>query len=187
MCFLIAATVYTMPVQAKQTTELSMMPLFQLNPTAPADLVIQSHRFDTNESGLVFNGCVSVLQDMGYAVTGGDRPLGLVVARRKAEVPKAGLEHAVAEAALVTTTIILSLLTGQDMVTDLPEQVEQTIFISLLVSAETENSTRVRLSIDRDMLYDNGRVIPDHTESPLIYQEFFGKLSKSVFLEAHQL
>jgi hypothetical protein len=95
--------------------------------------------------------------------------------------------HAVAEAAIVVTTVILSLLSGQDMVTDLPEQVEQSIFVSLLVSAETENQTRVRLSIDRDMLYDTGVIIPDHTELPLIYQEFFEKLSKAVFLEAHQL
>ena len=73
------------------------------------------------------------------------------------------------------------------MVTDLPEQVAQTIFVSLLVSADGESQTLVRLSIDRDMLYDTGFIIPDHTELPLIYQEFFEKLSRAVFLEAHQL
>jgi len=184
---LAAMVIDPMPACANQTAELSMMPLFQLNPTAPADLAIQSRRFDTNATGVVLNGCLSVLQDMGYSINNGDRYLGLVVASKRAEVLPPGMGHAVAEAAIVVTTVILSLLSGQDMVTDLPEQVEQSIFVSLLVTAETENQTRVRLSIDRDMLYDTGVIIPDHTELPLIYQEFFEKLSKAVFLEAHQL
>jgi len=45
----------------------------------------------------------------------------------------------------------------------------------------------VRLSIDRDMIYDHGGVIADHTELPLVYQEFFGKLSKSVYFEGERL
>ena len=172
---------------AGQIVELSMTPLFQLNPTDPADLAMQSRRFDTSDNDVVLNGCLSVLQDMGYNISSGNRQLGLVVANRKAEVLPPGLGHAVAEAAVVVTTVILSLLTGEDLVTDLPEQVEQTIFVSLLVSVESESQTRVRLSIDRDMLYDNGRVIPDHTELALVYEEFFEKLARSVFLEAHQL
>jgi hypothetical protein len=37
------------------------------------------------------------------------------------------------------------------------------------------------------MVYDQGYILADHTELPLIYQEFFDKLSKSVFLEAEQI
>jgi hypothetical protein len=187
LCALATALVYPTPVQAGQTVELSMMPLFELNPTDPADIEMQSRRFDTEERSVVVNGSLSVLQDMGYSITSGDRQLGLVTAKKRAEVLPPGLDHAVAEAALVAATVLLSLLTGQDMVTDLPEQIEQTIFVSLLVSAEDESQTLVRLSIDRDMRYDNGFIIPDHTELPLIYQEFFEKLSRAVFLEAHQL
>lgn len=175
------------PALAGQIVELSMTPLFQLNPTDPADLAVQSRRFDTSDNDVVLNGCLSVLQDMGYNISSGNRQMGLVVASRRAQVLPPGLVHAVAEAALIVTTVILSLLTGEDLVTDLPEQVEQTIFVSLLVSVESESQTRVRLSIDRDMRYDNGSVIPDHTELPLVYEEFFGKLARAVFLEAHQL
>ena len=184
---LLATVTCPTPAFAGQIEELSMEPLFQLNPTDPADLAIQSRRFESNAKDVVLNGCLSVLQDMGYNISSGNRQMGLVVASRKAEVLPPGIGHAVAEAAVVVTTIILSLLSGQDMVTDLPEQVEQTIFVSLLVSVESESQTRVRLSIDRDMLYDNGRVIPDHTELPLVYEDFFEKLARAVFLEAHQL
>ena len=188
---LFAATLFlSTPLLARQTVELAMHPFFVLNPTSPADLALQRRRFDTTATDEVFNGCLSVLQDMGYLITGGDRDLGLVVASKKAKVAPPGLDHTLAEVALVTTTVILSLLTGEDMVTDLPEQVAQTIFVSLLVTAESESQgpgTRVRLSIDRDMHYDTGGTIPDHTELPLVYQEFFEKLSKSVFLEAHSI
>jgi len=46
---------------------------------------------------------------------------------------------------------------------------------------------RVRLSIDRDMTYDSGQVIADHTELPRVNEEFFSKLGKSVFLEGESL
>ena len=87
-------------------------------------------------------------------------------------------------------TVILSLLIGEDVVTDLPEQVAQRIHINLLVSTagdDARNATEVRISLDRDMLYDHGGMIPDHTELPRVYQEFFEKLSKAIYLEGEQL
>jgi hypothetical protein len=98
--------------------------------------------------------------------------------------------HAVAEAALVTVTVLLSIAVGEDLVTDLPEQVAQRIHVSLLVSesgGDDGGVTEVRVSLDRDMIYDHGGIIPDHTELPLVYQEFFAKLSRSVYLEEEQL
>jgi hypothetical protein len=89
----------------------------------------------------------------------------------------------------VTTTVILSLLVGEDLVTDLPEQVAQQIHISLLVSeSDSENGeVEVRISLDRDMHYDHGGIVPDHTELPKVYQEFFERLSRAVYLEGEQL
>ncbi|MEH6548353.1 MAG: hypothetical protein V7711_19035 [Pseudomonadales bacterium] len=175
---------------AQQTKPLEMEPLFQFNPTSADDLASQQREFSTLDLTTVLDASTSVLQDMGYSVSGGDRQLGLLHAYKVADVPKPGLDHTLAEAGLVTVTVLASLLIGQDVVMDLPEQVSQHIYVSLLVSPvprEQPRATRVRLSLDRDMLYDNGRVIADHTELLLINQEFFEKLNKSVFLEEAQL
>ena len=64
----------------------------------------------------------------------------------------------------------------------------QRIHVSLVVTKEGEDElTTVRISLDRDMIYDHGHIIPDHTELPLVYQEFFERLSSAVFLEGERL
>jgi hypothetical protein len=175
---------------ARQTEPQGMEPLFQLNPTSAADLTTQSRSFPTSDSARVQNAAVQVLQDMGYQVRGGNREIGLLYADKVADVPAAGPGHAIAEAAVIAISILAMALSGQGDIQDLPEQVAQHIYVTLLVVEETAHSSasvRVRLSIDRDMVYDQGYILADHTELPLIYQEFFEKLSKSVFLEAEQI
>ena len=175
---------------AQQTVPLAMEPLFQLNPTSAEDLSTQTRHFSTADRETVFFAAASVLQDMGFKVAGGERQFGFLAGEKTTDVPGAGVAHAVAEAALVTVTVLLSIAVGEDLVTDLPEQVAQRIHVSLLVSASGDDDggvTEVRVSLDRDMIYDHGGIIPDHTELPLVYQEFFAKLSRSVYLEEEQL
>jgi hypothetical protein len=176
--------------QANQTKPLAMEPLFQANPTDPADLSEQTRTYPTDDRAAVWLAAAAALQDMGYKITGGQKAFGLLVGQKTADVPGAGAAHGIGEAALVTTTVILSLLTGENMVTDLPEQVAQVVHVSLLVSPlhrADSRDTQVRISLDRDMIYDHGGIIPDHTELPLIYQEFFDRLSKSIYLEGQKL
>ncbi|MCX2980857.1 hypothetical protein EYC98_08215 [Halieaceae bacterium IMCC14734] len=175
--------------QAQQTQPLAMEPLFQLNPTSAADRESQTRHFPGADVDLVLEASAAVLQDMGYSIRGGERGAGLLFAQKTAPVESAGAGHAIAEAGLVTVTVLASLLVGQDMIMDLPEQVSQRVYITLLVSAATEprGLVHVRLSIDRDMTYDSGQVIADHTELPRVNEEFFSKLGKSVFLEGESL
>jgi hypothetical protein len=183
-------TLYAPVGQANQTKPLTMEPLFQVNPTDSADLSEQTRWYATADREAVLRAAATALQDMGYQVTGGQKEFGLLLGEKTADVPGAGAAHTIGEAALVTTTVILSLLTGQDMVTDLPEQVAQVVHVSLLVNALDRGAkvdTQVRISLDRDMIYDHGGIIPDHTELPLVYQEFFDRLSKSIYLEGEKL
>jgi hypothetical protein len=176
---------------AQQTDPLAMEPLFQLNPTSVADLAMQSRRFPTANSNSVLNAATQVLQDMGYQIKGGHRQLGLLYGDKVADVPRPGADHYAAEAALVAISVLAIVFGGSQIeIMDLPEQIAQQVYVTLLVVGETGHpapSVRVRLSIDRDMVYDQGYILADHTELPLVYQEFFEKLSKSVYLEAEQI
>jgi hypothetical protein len=164
-----------------------MEPFFKANPTSAQDLAEQTRRFPLADREAMVFASIGVLQDMGFKVTGGERRFGLLVGEKTADVPGAGLTHAIGEAALVTATIILSVAVGENLVMNLPEQVEQRIYVSLLVSAEPDSElTSVRISLDRDMVYDHGGIIPDHTELPLVYQEFFERLSRALYLEGEQ-
>jgi hypothetical protein len=185
----LVSSVFALPALAKQTEPLPMEPWFQLNPTSAEDLETQTRTFQKVPRSSVLFASAGVLQDMGYKITGGERRFGLLLGQKMAAVESPGAAHAIGEAALVTTTVILSLLVGEDLVTDLPEQVAQQIHISLLVSeGDSENGeVEVRISLDRDMHYDHGGIVPDHTELPKVYQEFFERLSRAVYLEGEQL
>lgn len=174
--------------EAAQTEPQDMTPLFQVNPTDAADLAAQTRLYTGTDSASVLFASAAALQDMGFKVTGGEKRFGLLVGFKRADVESAGAGHAMAEAAVVTLSIMASLLTGEDMVTDLPEQIEQVIYVSLLVTeAPSRNGIDVRISLDRDMIYDQGYSLPDHTELPLVYQDFFERLSKAIYLEGEQL
>lgn len=173
---------------ADQTRPLGMEPLFQLNPTDSADLASQTRVFPTEDRNDVLLAGAAALQDMGFGITGGERRFGLLVGSKHADVEGAGVGHAIAEGAVVATTLLLSLMVGEDLVTDLPEQIGQQIHVSILVSpSRTRPGTEVRISLDRDMIYDQGYTVPDHTELPLVYEEFFDRVSKAVFLEGERL
>ena len=173
---------------AQQTRPQGMEPYFQLNPTDAQNLGEQTRRFAQADREAVLFAGAEVLQDMGFKVTGGERRFGLLIGEKIADVPGAGLTHAVGEALVVAATTILSVAVGEDLIMDLPEQVAQRIHVSLVVTKEGEDElTTVRISLDRDMIYDHGHIIPDHTELPLVYQEFFERLSSAVFLEGERL
>jgi len=174
--------------RAAQTEPLDMSPLFQLNPTDPGDVAEQTRVFPTgNQDEVLFAGAAA-LQDMGFSITGGEKQFGLLIGEKNADVEGAGAVHAVAEAAVVALSLVGSLIAGQDMTTDLPEQISQVIHVSLLVSESDDgNATVVRISLDRDMIYDQGFIIADHTELPRVYQDFFDKLSKAIYLEVEIL
>ena len=170
-------------VGAAQTKPQAISPLFATNPTSSADLAVQTRRLHTDDSLRVLDAASALLQDMGYTVSDGSRVIGTISARRAADVEGAGIGHAVVEAVVV----LIGLVGGEAL--NLPEQVSQVIYISVLVDPDAASPgwTRVRISIDRDMIYDSGQVIPDHTELPLIYAEFFEKLARALFLEAQDL
>jgi hypothetical protein len=172
---------------AQQTRPQSMQPYFRLNPTSSRDLSEQTRRYREVEPQALLFAATSVLQDMGFKVTGGEKRFGLLLGKKTAEVPGAGLTHAVGEALLVTATTVLSVAVGENLIMDLPEQVAQRIYVSLLVTPRGDSGiTEVRISLDRDMVYDHGGIIPDHTELPRVYQEFFGRLSRAVYLEGER-
>lgn len=185
---LIVGFATSLPSEAAQTKPLSMQPLFQQNPTSPADLAEQTLVYPTPDRDTVLLASAAALQDMGFTITGSSKRFGLVAGRKEADVEGAGVGHAVTEAAVVALSVMATLLTGYDIVTDLPEQIAQVIYVCVLVSRPgNRDITEVRISLDRDMIYDQGYSLPDHTELPLVYQDFFERLSRAVYLEGEKL
>jgi hypothetical protein len=137
---------------------------------------IQTRVFDTSDGRMILSASASVLQDLGFNLDETDRKLGLVVASKQRDATEAGQ---------VALMLVVACFTGLE----LPYDDTQKIQVSLVTYPVGERGDRtvVRAVFGRAIRNTCNDVRYEILEKPQIYQEFYGKLSKSVFLEAHQI
>ena len=137
----------------------------------------QTRRFDTSDEAMLLSASAAVLQDLGFNLDESETELGLVVASKDRDAVEAGQ---------VIAAVFIAVLIGATI----PIDTRQKIRASLVTKpfGETGDQMSVRITFQRIVWNDRGQV--SKTEAltePEIYQEFFSKLSKSVFLEAHEI
>lgn len=139
---------------------------------------LQSRRFDTDEEARVMIAATQVLQDLGYTITESSSNAGVLVASKQRDATESGQV-----AGAVTLTIAAALLGVHVQPT---WDTEQTIFVTLVTTPiENAKQVEVRVSFDRRMTNNYGQQWRAEVLMEAgIYQEFFDKLSQSVFLEA---
>jgi len=137
----------------------------------------QTRRFNTGDGEMMLAAAAGVLQDLGFNIDESESRLGLVVASKERDATEAGQ---------VAGAIILGVLTGAYV----PIDDKQRIRASLVAQQDSEESEwmRVRVTFQRIVWNTQGQVSKtEGLDDPKLYQEFFSKLSKSVFLEAHEI
>jgi hypothetical protein len=71
---------------------------------------------------------------------------------------------------------------------EVPHDVEQKIRASVVTKRLGPHSCTVRITFQRTVWNNRGEISKaESLEEPELYQEFFSKLSKSVFLTAHSV
>ena len=137
--------------------------------------ILQSRRFETGDEASLLAASIGVLQDLGFNIDEGEHALGVVVGSKDRDATSAGQ---------IAGAVALSLLTGVMIATD----DEQKIRASVVTKPQSDTQTSVRVTFQRIVWNDRGLVSKTQSiEDPEIYQGFFEKLSKSVFLEAQQI
>jgi hypothetical protein len=137
----------------------------------------QSRYFDTRDEIAILSASAAVLQDLGFNLDESETELGLIVASKRRDATEVGQ---------VVGAVIIAALFGTNVVTD----DEQKIRVSLVTKPSGEQRERivVRITFQR-FIWDNegdlSRV--EAIDDPEIYQNFFTKLAKSVFLEANSI
>lgn len=161
---ILAACVQTVPKEALQLNEESLG-LRQL----------QTRAFNTsNESNLLTAGA-GVLQDLGFSIDESETHLGVIVGSKDRDAVEAGQ---------VAGAILVAALTGVAV----PIDEKQKIRASLVTRPTGKERTNFRVTFQRVVWNTNGQISKTESiEDPKIYQEFFEKLSKAVFLEANQI
>ena len=134
---------------------------------------VQSKVYENLNEEIVISSAVSVMQDLGYTIKETESKLGLVVGEKRRDATEAG------QVALAILGAFAGVRTEIDS--------NQAIKMSLVVSpVSINNNTRyqARIAIQRVVWNTAGRISKIETlNDKEIYNEFFSKLDKALFLE----
>lgn len=149
----------------------------QLPPQSLEDRQIQTRRFDGISEAELLAACAGVLQDLGFNLDESEADLGLLVASKERPAHHAGQR---------TVAKLLDLLVDIEIEVD----DEQRIRASLITTPASKepDSWYVRVTFQRIVWNTENDISKREVlNDPELHQQFFEKLSKSVFLEAHSI
>lgn len=153
----------------------------QLSTESLKNRQIQTRRFDTDEKTML-SASAAVLQDLGFTIDESETDLGVIACSKLRDATNAGQ---------IAGAIIVALLTGAVTPTDKEQLIRASIITYPITIDETDKSkyrTAVRVTFQRIVINTQNQVTRrECIIEPEIYQEFFEKLSQSVFLEAHEI
>ena len=150
---------------------------FKLSPTSLEDRQIQSRKFDTLDQKRLLAAGAGVLQDLGYNIDESNAALGVLTASRKADAK---------DTRQIVALVALGVLTGTPVAWD--EKQKITLCLVIRQSLDDRNASVARITMQR-IIWNSQGVISrvESIKAPELYQAFFDKLSKAVFLEANQI
>jgi hypothetical protein len=169
---------------------------FQLKPESAAHRAAQTREFETRDEDELLSASAAVLQDLGFQVGESVRDLGFLRAAKERSAREYGQET------WRWVLLILSVAAsagGSNAITLLPVDLHQQVNASLIVRPLNEKGDRqevrvlfYRLVWKSDGQSGNTYIAPGEQKmemirDPRIYQLFFARLSKAVFLEAHKI
>jgi hypothetical protein len=152
----------------------------QLTPQSLAARQMQTRRFDSGDEKTLLAAGGAVLQDLGFILKTSEPGLGVLVADK---------DRTAVEAKQVVGSVVLTLI-SLGAIPLLPWDHHQKISSSLVThpSEAGDSATLVRVTFRRIVWNTQNRVSKvELLDEPAFYEEFFHRLSKSVFLEAQQI
>lgn len=134
---------------------------------------LQTRRFDTLDEASLLAASTALLQDLGFNIDAAQSRLGLIVASKERDATE--------------TAQTLASLVAAVFGVNAPPDYRQTIRVCL-VTRPAAGSTALRVTFQRAIWDAQNRLtLQEAVTDDEIYQTFFAKLSKAVFLEAHSL
>ena len=163
--FVFTGCATTIPPEALQWTQETLK-----------DRQLQTRKFDTQKENDMLSACASLLQDLGFTLDESETKLGMLLGSKDRDATDGGQ---------VAAAIFLALLTGAVVPIDSVQKMRASVITRL---NEDGSSMLVRVTFQRVVWNTNGQVTTSESmKDPEIYQEFFTKLSKAIFLEAHEI
>jgi len=161
---------------------------FELSPDSPRHRAAQTRYFETRDATELLSASAAVLQDLGFHVEESVHELGFLRAGKERSAREYGQE--------IGRVAVLILSLGKLII---PVDLHQKIAATLVARPTDTSGTRheVRIMFYRVVWQGDGHRNDDYVppggqrmemvRDPVVYEQFFAKLSKAVFLEAFTL
>jgi hypothetical protein len=149
----------------------------KLNPESLQERQVQTRVFQTSDEAMVLNACAALLQDLGFNLEESESRLGVIVGSK---------DRSAVQTRQVIGALLVTVLTG----TPVPWEKNQKMRMCVVTRpiGEEKKGIAVRVTFQRIVWNTNNQVTRrECLTDPKMYQEFFDKLSKSLFLEAQQV
>jgi hypothetical protein len=149
----------------------------QMNETTVEQRQLQTRTFETSDESKILSASASLLQDLGFALDKSETKVGLIVASK---------DRSAANAGQITGAIALAVLFGTPATYD----EKQKIRVSVVThpAYDGKGGMAVRVTFQRVVWNNYGQITKlERLNDSELYLGFFEKLSKAVFLEAHQI
>jgi hypothetical protein len=155
--------------------------VFVVTPDQLARRQIETRRYDGSKEEAILIASSNVLQDLGFNLDNSETKLGVLTASKQRDAVEAGE---------VAAAILIALLGGGAM----PISKDQTIRVSLVVrpvQATNDNAPIdahfVRITFQRLVRRTDNSVMAQTLTDNELFEGFFEKLSKSIFIEAQKI
>jgi hypothetical protein len=146
-----------------------------MNKATLEDRRLQTRLFDTSDEEKILSASASLLQDLGFNLDESETDLGLLVSSKERDATEAGQ---------VFLALAVAVMGGGSTPIDETQKIRASIVTSPV--GENGKRTSVRVTFQRIVWDSYGQVSKrEKLDESEMYQEFFEKLSKAVFLEAH--
>jgi hypothetical protein len=148
-----------------------------LSPESLAQRQMQTRKYETKDEAKILAACAGLLQDMGFNIDESETKLGLISSSKMRSAVSAGQQ---------VGAILVALMGGGVMPTDKEQKMRASVITRPV--GEQGEYIAVRVTFQRIVWNTQGQVtVSESLTDPKIYQEFFDKLSKSIFLEAQEI
>ncbi|MGD0021798.1 MAG: hypothetical protein ABSC54_05790 [Smithellaceae bacterium] len=148
-----------------------------LSPESLAQRQMQTRKYETKDEAKILAACAGLLQDTGFNIDESETKLGVITSSKMRSAVSAGQQVA---------AVLVAILARSYMPTD--KQQKMRACITTRPVGESGEYIAVRVTFQRIVWNTRGQVTQSESlNDPQIYQEFFDKLSKSIFLEAQAI
>jgi hypothetical protein len=154
---------------------------FVLTPELLKQRQVETRRYSGIDESELLVACSNVLQDLGFTLENSEVKLGVLTASKQRDATNA---------AEVAGAVIVALLGGGAMAISKDQTIRVSLVVRPAVLSTGGYSTKdhfVRVTFQRIVRRTDNSVYAESLSEPQLFEQFFAKVSQSVFIEAQKL